>query len=233
MGARRVLGCRGCLQHALTSSGNGPLTRVDAGSEGRTELAMNPEQCRAARALLGIGRPELARIAKVGRNTILFFEQGHKTPSQATIRKLRAAFTTLSIRFINDGDGVGVRRGCNLDEVVASPAYKDTYRRINPVEGPITPEQSRAARAFLNLSQQAAARDAGVGLSLLVSFENGDRVPRIRNLTKLRDLYEKRGIVFSEIDGTPAVQAAIPRNPELGESGSRDAPRPEPLGGRA
>ncbi len=171
---------------------------------------MTPDQCRAARALLDLTRPELANRANVSRNVIGNFEGGRVQPSRQTIQKLRSAFMMLGIRFINDEDGVGVRRGNTLDELATAAQYVDHVKplrtsRISPM-GVIAPEQSRAARAFLGYSQGEAAKEAGVGLSLLVSFEVGLRIPQPGNLAKIRAMYEHKGVVFTEIDERPAVQ---------------------------
>lgn len=172
---------------------------------------MNADQCRAARALLDLTRTDLSRLAEVGLNVIGKFETGQTVPRPKTISKLRCAFRTMGIRFINDDDGVGVRRGSTIEEIVESDMHVDHVRpmrivRINPVTGPIAPEQSRAARAFLGYSQTVAAREAGVGLSLLVAFENGVRMPKDANVDRIRLMYERKGVVFTEIDDRPAVQ---------------------------
>ncbi|NNM74223.1 helix-turn-helix domain-containing protein [Enterovirga aerilata] len=172
---------------------------------------MHPDQCRAARALLDLTRPELAKIARVGLNVIGKFENGTTQPTSKTLSKLRAAFSALGIRFINDEDGVGVRRAATPEEVSESADFVDRIRplkvtRIDPVTGPIAPEQSRAARAFLGYSQSTAAREAGIGLSMLVAFETGLRIPKSANIERIRAMYERKGVVFTEVDGRPAVQ---------------------------
>jgi DNA-binding transcriptional regulator YiaG len=64
----------------------------------------------------------------------------------------------------------------------------------------ITAEQTRAARAWLNLTQQELAERAEIGLSTLRAFEAGQRAPIRANLTALQRTIEGAGIrlVFGE-----------------------------------
>jgi DNA-binding transcriptional regulator YiaG len=57
------------------------------------------------------------------------------------------------------------------------------------------PAQCRAARGFLKWSQAEAAVQLGVGLSLLISFENGRR-PQRKNLDKIKAAFEQSGVAF-------------------------------------
>lgn len=190
---------------------------------------MTPQQCRAARALIGLTRPQLSVLASVGQNTVLNFEVGNHQATRTTVSKIRRAFETLSIRFIDDRDGIGVQRSRKTTAPMEFEAAAGSASPGNPDQHPsipgalidigtaeaagrmrhpdITPEQSRAARAFLDLSQVEAACRAGVGLSLLVSFENGVRAPRRTNAAKIRRMYEECGIAFTWISGAPAVHA--------------------------
>jgi transcriptional regulator with XRE-family HTH domain len=58
----------------------------------------------------------------------------------------------------------------------------------------LTPEQSRAARGWLNWTQQELAGRAGVGLSTLRAFEAGQRMPIRNNLEALERAIEGAGI---------------------------------------
>lgn len=62
----------------------------------------------------------------------------------------------------------------------------------------MSPEQCRAARAWLELSQAHFARAAGVGLSTVKDFEGGKRVPIGNNLAAMKAALEKAGIAFVE-----------------------------------
>ena len=68
------------------------------------------------------------------------------------------------------------------------------------------PAQCRAARAWLELSQESLAKAAGVSLSTVRDFEAGRRNPISNNLAAMRRELEARGVRFTfsangEIDG--------------------------------
>jgi len=63
----------------------------------------------------------------------------------------------------------------------------------------MSPEQSRAARAWLDWSQDDLAAKASVSLSTVRDFEKGRRVPISNNLTAMRVALETAGIEF--VDG--------------------------------
>jgi transcriptional regulator with XRE-family HTH domain len=66
----------------------------------------------------------------------------------------------------------------------------------------MSPEQSRAARAWLDWSQEELAKLAGVSLSTVRDFEKGRRDPIPNNLKALRETLEKAGIEFlGDADG--------------------------------
>ena len=68
----------------------------------------------------------------------------------------------------------------------------------------MTPEQSRAARGWLDLSQEELAKAAGVSLSTVRDFEKGRRVPIGATLAAMRRVLEDRGIGFVMlVDGRP------------------------------
>ena len=58
----------------------------------------------------------------------------------------------------------------------------------------LTPEQSRAARGWLDWSQEDLAKRAQVGLSTVRDFEKGRRTPIANNLEALRRALETGGI---------------------------------------
>ncbi len=68
---------------------------------------MTPEQCKMARAGLGLGVRELADMAKVSTNTITRFERGEPL-KERTIDAIRAALEFAGVEFTN-GDRPGVR----------------------------------------------------------------------------------------------------------------------------
>jgi DNA-binding XRE family transcriptional regulator len=70
---------------------------------------MNPVQCRMARAALGWGVLDLAKVAKVSTQTIVRFERG-ETLKRSTVEQLQSAFELAGIEFIpENGGGVGAR----------------------------------------------------------------------------------------------------------------------------
>ena len=62
----------------------------------------------------------------------------------------------------------------------------------------MTPEQCRAARAWLNISQDDLATAAHVGASTVRDFEAGRRTPIANNLAAMRAALEAKGIAFVE-----------------------------------
>lgn len=71
---------------------------------------MMPEQCRAARGMLGWSQAKLAETADVGKQTIADYERGARTPYDRTLRDLRLALEEGGIEFIpENGGGAGVR----------------------------------------------------------------------------------------------------------------------------
>lgn len=64
---------------------------------------ITPEQCRAARALLGWSRADLAQRAHIAARTIQDFERGATTPQVATLTVLRMAFEAEGLRFERGG----------------------------------------------------------------------------------------------------------------------------------
>jgi transcriptional regulator with XRE-family HTH domain len=60
----------------------------------------------------------------------------------------------------------------------------------------LSPEQSRAARAWLGWSQAELAKGANVSLRTIQAFEKGGRVPMANNITAIRRVLEIAGIRF-------------------------------------
>ena len=68
----------------------------------------------------------------------------------------------------------------------------------------MTPEQCRAARGWLDLSQDELAKAAGVSLSTVRDFEKGRRVPISATLGAMTIALENRGVGFAMlVDGKP------------------------------
>lgn len=60
----------------------------------------------------------------------------------------------------------------------------------------ISPEQSRAARGWLDWSQDDLAKRANTSLSTIRDFEKGRRTPIKNNLEAIRLSFEMAGISF-------------------------------------
>ncbi|MGY0790969.1 helix-turn-helix domain-containing protein [Azospirillum argentinense] len=74
------------------------------------EKQITPDQCRAARAMLGWSRDKLAVEARVGPATLADFEAGKRSPYQRTLADIQTALEAAGIQFIpQDTAGPGVR----------------------------------------------------------------------------------------------------------------------------
>jgi DNA-binding transcriptional regulator YiaG len=58
----------------------------------------------------------------------------------------------------------------------------------------LTPEQSRAARAWMDWTQEQFAKMAKVSISTVRDFESGKRVPIANNLEAMRRAIEEHGL---------------------------------------
>lgn len=66
-------------------------------------------QSKAARDLLDWKQSDLAKKSKMAVSTIAHFERGSTQPSARTLSDLKRAFEDAGIKFINDGEGLGVK----------------------------------------------------------------------------------------------------------------------------
>lgn len=73
-------------------------------------LKMKPMQCRAARAMIQMKQPELAKAAGLGLSTIVDFEKERRVVSDQAITAIRTALEEAGVEFIDEnGGGAGVR----------------------------------------------------------------------------------------------------------------------------
>jgi predicted transcriptional regulator len=74
----------------------------------------------------------------------------------------------------------------------------------------ITPDQCRAGRAIVNLSQDDLAKSARVGLSTVRNFEAGRSVPVANNLDAIERALEEAGVMFIPSNGNgPGVRLRV------------------------
>ena len=69
---------------------------------------ITPEQCRAARGLLGISQMQLCELAGITHKPLVDFERGKTKPYATTLESIRAALEGQGVEFTND-DAQGVR----------------------------------------------------------------------------------------------------------------------------
>jgi hypothetical protein len=88
----------------------------------------------------------------------------------------------------------------------------------------MTPEQCRAARALVDMTQPNLAEVAGLGLSTVVDFERARRSVSSEAIGSIRRALEAAGVAFiSENGGGPGVRlrkATVTRS-SRGTGGSR------------
>ena len=76
-------------------------------------MTISPEQCRAARAMLGWSQDQLASDSKVAKGTIANFELGKRIPFDRTLLDLQTSLENAGVLFQSTGElvdgGPGVR----------------------------------------------------------------------------------------------------------------------------
>lgn len=70
---------------------------------------IQPNQCKAARDLLGWKQSDLSEKSSIGESTIADFERGAREPAVRTLRDIRNAFEGVGIKFISDEAWLGVK----------------------------------------------------------------------------------------------------------------------------
>ena len=77
-------------------------------------MTIIPSQCKAARALIGWSRKQLAQSALIAERTLVDFERGARNPLSRTLLDIRRALEDAGVIFIDaDEEGPGVRLKAN------------------------------------------------------------------------------------------------------------------------
>ena len=76
----------------------------------------------------------------------------------------------------------------------------------------ISPEQSRAARGWLDWSQEDLAKRANVSLSTVRDFEKGRRVPIRNNLEAMQRALEAAGVALVHGDAGEPLGVTLARS---------------------
>ena len=80
-----------------------------------------PAQVRAARALLGWTRSEVARRFEIGDATVARLERGDRVPGPRILPRIKEGFESAGIVFFNDERGCGVALATPQGVVVKHP----------------------------------------------------------------------------------------------------------------
>ncbi len=73
---------------------------------------MTPEQSKAARALIGMTQPQLAKASGLGLSTIVDYEKTRRKVAPDSVAAIQNALEKAGIEFISpNGGGAGVRLG--------------------------------------------------------------------------------------------------------------------------
>ena len=73
----------------------------------------------------------------------------------------------------------------------------------------LTPAHSRAARGWLDWTQEQLAQGANVSLSTIRDFEKGRRIPIANNIDAIRRVLEANGVRMLEDNGRAAGIAIV------------------------
>nr|WP_182510517.1 helix-turn-helix transcriptional regulator [Phyllobacterium sp. T1293] len=74
---------------------------------------MNPDQCRAARALANMSQDDLAKAAKVGLSTVRNFETGRSVPVTNNLEAITRVLQE-KVVFLADGENIDGASGVRL-----------------------------------------------------------------------------------------------------------------------
>jgi transcriptional regulator with XRE-family HTH domain len=154
---------------------------------------ITPEQCRAARALLGITQSELAEAAGLGLSTVVDFEKQRRQVSGHAIKAVQDALKRAGVAF--SGAGVALSS-------VSSGTYDNSTKSV-----PMTNAQMRMARAALNWTVQDLAEATGLHRNTITNIEIGRYAGDQKSLGRIATALRKAGVDFiDENGGGPGVR---------------------------
>lgn len=90
-------------------------------------------------------------------------------------------------------------------------------KKLFATTGTITGQQVKAARAWLNLSQDDLSAETMIARRAIQDFEAGKGTPTPRTLRDLRAALEERGIAFLFVEGQAVGIAATGPTPKGGD----------------
>jgi transcriptional regulator with XRE-family HTH domain len=145
-----------------------------------------PEQCRAARALIGWSQDQLAESSRVAKATIANFEAGNRTPYDRTLADVAVALEAAGVEFLPEGEsGAGVRlklavarleqrRVSKFDRVVdLTVQYRNVSHKVR-FSTDILDDLDRANHATDADFQQSFDKHQGkILLAVAVAVDNG------------------------------------------------------------
>lgn len=192
---------------------------------------MNPQQARAARAMLGLDMKSVCTLADVGKRTLTEFEAGMRSINAVTAGKLEAFYITRGIVFEDGGDRIGVAlRTISLAELQAAdrPGAKVEYRDVFRVHessaliGDLERTLS-ALESLLNFSQatmvetlaarrtnqKALAAEMGVSLAFVNAIVTGKKKLPLEHLSFIEKTLTRNGRVATALRTERALQRQL------------------------
>ncbi|OCJ02454.1 transcriptional regulator [Rhizobium sp. AC27/96] len=89
---------------------------------------IEPDQIRAARAMLGLTQADLAKAAGISTTGLNNIERGTADPKASTLRAIQAALETAGIIFQSDGEMVPGGRGLRIRR--SAKSFETTDREM-------------------------------------------------------------------------------------------------------
>jgi transcriptional regulator with XRE-family HTH domain len=178
------------------------------------DAAMNPAQCRAARALLGITQGELAVSAGLGLSTVVDFEKGRRQVSENAIRSIEKALEEVGITFSRGGVGL-LSTKLRSEFAEPPPVFGNTHVGYKSDKvGILSSAQIRAARALLRWGAADLARHSALGVNTVRRAEAAEKGTSLTaaNELAIRRALEAGGVLFIDEDGAAGPGVRLRKN---------------------